>query len=541
MALLAASLKLLVTAWPYSSLPRGDGIGRVWTAGSAEPRRRGWWNMLRRIFASGSRSSAGGIIVFCVVALVAVSSDAQARRARAWDGSKYAAIVIDNNTDRVLFARNADSLRYPASLTKMMTLYMLFAELESGRMNLATRLSVSAHAAAQAPSKLGLKPGSTISVRDAILALVTKSANDVAAVIAENIAGSESKFAARMTARARALGMSRTTFRNASGLPDSEQRTTARDMARLAQALMDDFPKQFVYFKTRSFKYNGRSYRNHNRLLGRVGGVDGIKTGYTRASGFNLATTARRGQRRLVAVVMGGPTGAARNARMTELLSSNFPRASTQTRIARIRLPDVAPLPPRRPGGVDAVALASAAAPLPVPQAAVKPQVLDTAETEEKPAPAEAAATPLLPALIDRAKPQVAEGDADAIGTLLETGSLAYRDPERKTTVLTASAPAPDPVAPDKTITALIAERLREPSWLIQIGAYNDEEAARERLAAAQDHADMLRGHLAYTEPVESKSATLYRARFAGFDRIGAEAACKTLKKAKFGCLALPQ
>ena len=238
-----------------------------------------------------------------------------------------AAIVVDANSGKVLYADQADAKRHPASLTKMMTLYMLFEAIDSGRANLKTPIGMSRHCAGQAPSKLGLKPGQTIKASDAILALVTKSANDVACAIGEHVSGTEKAFAGDMTNRARRLGMKKTVFRNASGLPDKAQVTTARDMAILGLALQENFPGYFKYFSTKSFKWNGRSYKNHNRLLGRVKGVNGIKTGYTRASGFNLVCSAKRGRNEIVAVVLGGDTGKERDARMTGLVKKYLPRA----------------------------------------------------------------------------------------------------------------------------------------------------------------------------------------------------------------------
>ena len=199
-----------------------------------------------------------------------------------------AAIIVDMNSGKVLYAQSADVSRAPASLTKIMTLYILFAYLRAGKLTYDTDLKVSAHAASQAPTKLGLKPGSTIKTIDAIRALVTKSANDAAATIAENLGGSEENFARMMTQTARNLGMKNTTFRNASGLPNDEQLTTARDMAILATHVINDYPEYYGHFETRYFAYQGRKYRNHNRLLFGYKGTDGIKTGYTRASGFNL-------------------------------------------------------------------------------------------------------------------------------------------------------------------------------------------------------------------------------------------------------------
>src|SRR5438067_7142557 len=213
----------------------------------------------------------------------------------------FSSIIVDGNSGAVLTATNPDGLRHPASLTKMMTLYLLFDRLESGRMKLDTEMPVSEHASEQDPTKLGLRPGQTIRVEDAIKGLITRSANDAAVVIAEAIGGDEDDFAKMMTRKARALGMSRTTYRNASGLPNDEQVTTARDQATLGRAIQDRFPRYYRYFSTTVFTYHGQSIRNHNRLLGNVEGIDGIKTGYTRASGFNLVSSMRRGNRHLVA------------------------------------------------------------------------------------------------------------------------------------------------------------------------------------------------------------------------------------------------
>ncbi|MFG1371231.1 serine hydrolase [Xanthobacter oligotrophicus] len=234
------------------------------------------------------------------------------------------AIIVDANTGKVLYEDNPDALRHPASVTKIMTLYLLFEQLEAGNLKLDSDLQVSAKAASQQPSKLGVKPGSSIEVEDAIKALVTRSANDVAVVIAENLGGSESEFAEMMTRKARALGMSRTVFRNASGLPNPNQVTTARDLSVLGRAIQDKFPKQYKYFSTRTFYYRGQAIGNHNRLLGRVEGVDGIKTGYTQASGFNLVTSVKRDGRFLVGVVLGGSSAGSRDARMTNLISQNL-------------------------------------------------------------------------------------------------------------------------------------------------------------------------------------------------------------------------
>jgi len=237
---------------------------------------------------------------------------------------------MDVNTGRIIHNEFGDDLRYPASLTKMMTLFMAFELIEQKKLSYRTRMKVSAQAAAQPPSKIGLKVGETIRVIDAIKALVTKSANDVAVVMAEHIAGSEANFARLMTRRARQLGMRKTVFRNASGLPDSRQVTTARDMLKLAVALQDLYPRHYRLFKTRAFTYRGKRYRNHNTLLARVQGVDGIKTGYIRAAGFNLVSSIRRDGKHVVAAVFGGKTGKKRNRRMRALLASSLKKASTR-------------------------------------------------------------------------------------------------------------------------------------------------------------------------------------------------------------------
>ncbi|WP_245644323.1 D-alanyl-D-alanine carboxypeptidase family protein [Magnetospirillum moscoviense] len=240
--------------------------------------------------------------------------------------SRYAAIVIDADDGDVLYAVNPDRRSYPASLTKVMTLYLMFDALDSGRMSLATTMPVSAHAAAQAPSKLGLRPGDRISVEDAVLALVTKSANDVAVVIAEALGGSEDSFAAMMTRKARQLGMNATTYQNASGLPDLDQISTPRDQALLGRAIARNHARHYHYFSTRQFKWRGQPISTHNRLMLRYQGADGIKTGYINASGFNLLASAKRDGRRIVGVVFGGDTAAGRDRNMAQILDKGFAR-----------------------------------------------------------------------------------------------------------------------------------------------------------------------------------------------------------------------
>ena len=238
--------------------------------------------------------------------------------------AKYASVIMDAETGRVVHAVNANTRNYPASLTKMMTLYMVFAALEDGRLSMDQRLKVSARAARQPSSRLGLRKGQTITVEQAILAMVTKSANDVAATVAEALSGSERKFALAMTATARRLGMERTIFRNASGLPHRGQQSTARDMAVLARALITDFPQHYHFFSTRTFTFGGVRHHNHNKMIATYDGADGIKTGYIRASGFNLVASAKRGGHRLIGVVFGGRSPRARDRHMARLLDKGF-------------------------------------------------------------------------------------------------------------------------------------------------------------------------------------------------------------------------
>lgn len=266
------------------------------------------------------------IFLLCLAMLVAGLA-LPSRTQAAQRDSRYGAIVMDHDTGAVLYAVNADRRSYPASLTKVMTLYLLFDALNSGKLRLDSTMRVSAHAAAQAPSKLALAPGERISVEDAVLALVTKSANDVAVVVAEALADSEGDFAELMTRKARQLGMDDTTYRNASGLPNPGQISTPRDQALLARALIRTHGKYYHYFSTRQFKWRGQPISTHNRLMLRYQGADGIKTGYINASGFNLMASAKRQGRRLIGVVFGGNTAAWRDRNMAQILDKGFARA----------------------------------------------------------------------------------------------------------------------------------------------------------------------------------------------------------------------
>lgn len=244
--------------------------------------------------------------------------------ARATADPRYAGIVVDATSGQILYAENADARRYPASLTKLMTLYLLFEAIEAGRLSMGDALPVSAAASRQPASKLGLKAGERISVRDAILAICVRSANDVAVVVAEALAGSESAFARRMTERGRELGLASTRFENATGLPDPQQITTARDIALLARRLQVDFPDRYRFFSTRAFTWKGRQLKSTNQLLGAIPGVDGMKTGYIRASGYNLVASARRGKQRIIVVVLGEKTGSARDGHVAALIDEHL-------------------------------------------------------------------------------------------------------------------------------------------------------------------------------------------------------------------------
>ncbi len=399
-----------------------------------------------------------------------------------------AAIVVDMNTGIILYSQAPDAPRYPASLTKMMTLYVLFGCLKDGKITLSTDLTVTSHAESQAPTKLGLKQGMTIKTDDAIKALVTQSANDAAVTIAENLAGTEENFARVMTQTARNIGMSNTTFRNASGLPDEEQVTTARDMATLATHLIHDYPQYYAVFETRYFTYNGRKYRNHNHLLFGYKGTDGIKTGYTRASGFNLTASVHRGNKHLVAVVLGGKTGSQRDAAMRGLLDKHFAEA-TSTKPTAEQL--VAALVP------------PSAAPQPSAAAAVVPRAIPVAAT-----PTVAAPDP------------VETPDDEAQGDTGEPSDAA----------LLRQAPTSKKALKQKYAGA----------FHVQVGAYTSESEAESRLGAVQQQAsDLLDGHLPFTTSFTKEGAEWYRARFAGFSKGDAQSACDALKKISVDCVVM--
>ena len=554
-----------------------------------------------RVRVEASRGLRWGILAlstaFVVVSVGSDAADARSRYRHAKHSSHkqqkrqagrssyeppYAAIVLDANSGRVLHAANPDSERHPASITKIMTLYLLFEQLEAGKLRLESSLPVSVRAAAQAPSKLGLKPGQAIQVEDAIKAVVTKSANDIAVVIAEAIGGDESEFAKLMTRKARALGMDSTTYVNASGLPADDQITTARDQALLGRAIQDRFPGYYRYFSTASFSYKGHAIRNHNKLLGQVAGVDGIKTGYVRASGFNLVASVRRGNRHLVAVVMGGSSAGLRDARMRNLIEEYIGQGATLRTAAKIveaptaqaqgkpapvvAAPLVRPEPARPEtqanGSVVAArtapATAAATAPRPVPGstepiAAIRVKTLAVrASTANQntaigtlgvaaPAATQTQAHVIAPAQFHTASAASTPAPAASVTAPAVTAPAGPAPAAPAPAAATASANpaiANEPAAPQVThSTARMAPR---GSWIVQIGAFPDEGEARERLQSAQNLAKEILGRAdAATEPVTKGRETLYRARFVGLDESSAEAACRYFKRNRIDCFAI--
>jgi len=472
-----------------------------------------------------------------------------------------ASIVVDGNTGQVLQATNPDALRHPASLTKIMTLYLLFERLDAGKIKLDTPLKVSAHAADQDPTKLELKPGQTIAVEDAIKGVVTRSANDAAVVIAENLGGSESDFAKMMTQKAHALGMSRTTYVNASGLPDDDQITTARDQALLGRAIQDRFPRYYKYFSIPSFVYHGVTIRNHDHLLGSVQGVDGIKTGFTRASGFNLVTSLHRDGRYVVGVVLGGRSAPQRDAHMRELISEHFKEAS---------LKHAAPAIAEQPAPRDEPQPVSLAKATPAPTASradPTPTATVTART------AVGSTDPIQPLLVKTISYRIAPVKTASLTPMPPLVAVAAPAPPPAAAQAAASPPpAPPQVEAPRTVIASAeptpaassisikstasapeakAEAATEPAkaepparvrarggWLIQIGAYEGEDEARQHLSDAQAKVrDNLAAADPFTERVLKGDKPLYRARFAGFDRATAEAACRQLKRNDFACI----
>lgn len=529
---------------------------------------------LRRVFFV-----TGGVLA----ALVLISSAGPALAA------KYAALVIDATSGRILHEENADDRRYPASLTKMMTIYMVFDALERGAWSLNRPLPVSSAAAAQPPSKLGLRKGQTIRAEDAILALVTKSANDVSVVLAEALGGTESNFAKMMTTKARQLGMSRTTFRNASGLPDNAQITTARDMALLAMALLRDYPQYYTYFSTRSFAFRGIRHGNHNRLLGAYQGVDGIKTGYIRASGYNLVASARRGGRRVIGVLLGGETAAQRNRKMAGLLDVGFRRLDTtlaeDMARPRVGLDTASVVPaPARSASIPSSRVAS-------PSLAASAGASASWGIQVGAFPDAASARKAAQRAITAARSQIGNGviHVEPNGrrkTLYQAriGNIERAEASRACSILkkkkfkcmvfkldqplavvAAATPAvfERPMAKPQVLNdALLRVGDREPfstseqasdsnrasgstraadgdrRWGVQVGAYRSPEPALSMATAATAKAGaLLQSGTIAVVPRNDRTRSFYLARIHGLTREDAEAACAALRKKSVDCL----
>ncbi len=452
--------------------------------------------------------------IFVFVAMFSLFSMSQAEAK-----PQFSALTVDARTGAILYQNDADGLRHPASLTKMMTLYVLFQDLKSGRIKRSTLLHISARAANMAPSKLGLKPGSTISVDDAIKALVTKSANDVASAIGENLGGTEANFAARMTRVAHTIGMSKSTFYNSSGLPNPGQYTTARDMATLGLRLMRDYPQYYPYFRIQAFNFRGQTIRTHNRLVGHFDGTDGIKTGYIADSGFNLVTSTRRGDKRLVGVVLGARSANIRNNYMVVMLQKMFAHAKDgQT---------VAALAGSSKGIIDPVAVAQSSQP------AVKPATKQSADVDNAQLTAAAASAADGPvdasdedtaSTTTPASPQVLQADMAPV-TDVQTGKHAV--PKKLPFAVKSTSDAPT------TLTAEIAQ-----TWNIQLGAFPNKADAQAKLTSIRGGAvASLEGKPAFTVAVQKGSKIIYRARFGGFDQASAKQACASIVKLGSECL----
>ena len=512
-----------------------------------------------------------------VLVVFAVSLPATAPAQAIENLRKYAGIVVDAKSGKVLYEDQADSRRYPASVTKVMTLYVLFQELQAGNLSLSTKMTVSRHAASAVPTKLGLRAGSTISVEDAIKSLVTLSANDMARVIAEHISGTESKFAERMTATARAMGMRNTTYRNASGLPDGAQVTTVRDQAILGIAIYQHFPSYYEYFQTTSFRYNGRTYGNHNRVLGYMGAVDGIKTGYINAAGSNLLTAARKDGRHIVVVAFGFNSAGARDEKVRQLVANYLPESRRGDYLQTAMIP----VPGRQGNGNVQVAVAQPSQPVFVmpmplpgfrlaqlvaangaqPQApAIQPaqDVVVASAPVPQPMPADLGLQPAVQAANILAAPSQAPQPAypsqdvigawlsesynlgappAALGQTMPSAPLGFQPPPADVGTQQGGQPV-DLLTSGAVDTADTG--VTPGGWVVQIGAGPSEDSARAMLADAAGKVGTLGDFRSYVERFEKNGQIFYRARFVGFgDRDAATNMCNRLKDQNLACLAL--
>jgi D-alanyl-D-alanine carboxypeptidase len=479
------------------------------------------------------RRLAQGLIALALLGAAATSVMARPRTA---------SMVVDVHTGRVLHKHKSHLAVYPASLTKLMTLYLVFEALEKKQIDWTTPIAISHHAASRSPSKLGLKPGDTITVRDAVGALIVKSANDIAAAVAEHLAGSEPAFAHRMTARAHQLGMTDTQFRNASGLPDAHQRTTAHDMIQLALHLVDDYPQYFNLFATRRFVYRGRVYRNHNRLLGRFPGTDGLKTGYTRASGFNLVASVHRNHRHVIGVVFGGRSARRRNQRMRYLLTKALRKASpvrsklrrSPRRVRAQRRPHAnapAQTSSRRPALASTIELrryrlaARARRNQTPPQ--TDPNGLHVARVQTRPIEAHRP-----PPTSSNNRPA---GAAVRQPSTLNAQARALARPHEPAETLRAPQPALRWTGQSRR-SALGAAPPAD-RYHIQVGAYSSAVEAQARLKQLFQR---FGGFLANAQPAAAPTIVgdrrIFRARFVGLDAAAATAACTEMRRRTVDC-----
>lgn len=446
---------------------------------------------------------------------------------------RYAAVMIDAASGEVLFSSRADSPRYPASITKVMTLYLAFEAMAAGRLSPSDLIRISPRAAAQPPSKLGLRAGSTIRVDEAINALAIKSANDVAVAMAEHIGGTESRFAALMTLRAQELGMRGTRYVNASGLPDSRQITSARDLAVLSRAVMRDYPQYYSTFSTRSFSHRGVAMNNHNRLLFQMAGVDGIKTGFTNASGYNLAASAVRGGRRLIAVVLGGPSGRARDSHTRHLLETGFSLMARRDAGERIQF--AANLFEQQPAGY---------------------AVRGSVEQGSQGAELDADGLGQPPVRVGGGRSQLAMVTpstqpfrALARSAVTASATMApVADPVRPRPAPVVAAPAPTPTpartaareearpaAATPTRSTRRAAADTGGDWIVQVGAFGSEGDARARIGEVVRRFD--RHFDASDGSVARASSQAWRVRFAGYSEPAARAACAALSARREPCM----
>jgi D-alanyl-D-alanine carboxypeptidase len=512
-------------------------------------------------------------------------------------GGAHSLFIMDANTGASLTDQDGNDPRYPASLTKMMTLYMAFDAIERGRVTMKTPITISGAATRAKPSKLDLAVGDTITMEDAIQALITKSANDIAIAVAEHIGGTEANFAKLMTAKAREIGMKNTTFRNASGLPDSSQTTTARDMVTLGLHLYDDFPRYFKLFSTRTFTYNGSTFQNHNTLMNQMPGINGIKTGYTNASGFNLVSSLELDGKHVVGAIFGGETARTRNADMKTALSKAFARASTTKTRKPILIAKSAPRPSAAPAiaapvaaqvprqEIAAVSPAPQPTPTPAPAPAMKAGPIveiakvrpvtvaqaNQAAPQRQPAPqfAQASAAPKLGDVLRSkaaAAPEAAPAPTAVAQPVAPQTLPGVRPPSSLNAQFAQLTSPPQPaspmVAPQPTKLADPSYRLKGPdsaaaptaspvagqpsatqqgpNYDIQIGAYASPVEADRALAAALAKASaQLKGRSPTKMTVTVGDKTLYRARFSGFNQPAASLACAELTRQAINCIAL--